>query len=226
MQTNYRALFEMIRAKCQRDQWYGPDALKPEQESQPRPDDPFVDDFAEEIVMLRTIEHVGFAFPPATEKQVQESETRLGFSLPPLLRSLFLHIANGGFGPGTGLPGVKDGYTGAYRQYDGSLWAYVAPTNTFSYATYQVQAMRSLAKGHRACMHVPSDEGLEHLLPLVDLECCQLIGVDSQERLFLTTPTEENTFYSLSQLPCSFEEWLWRWIRGERLLDWYREDAA
>lgn len=226
MPINYQALFETIRAKCQQEHWFGPDALKPAQAIQLQSNNPFIDEDVEETVALHHPERLSFAFPPATEEQVLVTETRLGFSLPPLLCGLYLHIANGGFGPGTGLPGVKDGYTGAYRQYDGSLWADVAPTNTFSYATYQVQATRSLARGYRAFMRVPSGEGLEHLLPLVDLGCCQLLSVDSQERLFLTAPTEDNAFYGLSQLPWSFEEWLWRWVRGERLLDWYHEDAT
>jgi hypothetical protein len=37
-------------------------------------------------------------FPPLTESDVQEAERRLGFSLPPLLRRLYLEISNGDFG--------------------------------------------------------------------------------------------------------------------------------
>nr|MBA2679119.1 hypothetical protein [Ktedonobacteraceae bacterium] len=42
------------------------------------------------------------AFPPATEQQILETEQHLGFPLPPLLRLLYIQIANGGFGPGHG----------------------------------------------------------------------------------------------------------------------------
>jgi len=50
------------------------------------------------------------AFPPATEQQLVETEQRLGFSLPPLLRLLYAQIANGGFGPGYGIVGASGGF--------------------------------------------------------------------------------------------------------------------
>jgi len=46
------------------------------------------------------------AFPTATEQPIRETEQQLGFPLPPLLRLLYTQIANGGFGPGTGLLGL------------------------------------------------------------------------------------------------------------------------
>ncbi|MEO9029376.1 MAG: hypothetical protein ABI413_11245 [Ktedonobacteraceae bacterium] len=50
--------------------------------------------------------------------------------------------------------------------------------------------------------------------------------MDSQERLFLTAPAESNAFYGLSQLPWTFDEWLWHWVHGEDLLDLHWQDAA
>jgi hypothetical protein len=51
----------------------------------------------------------------ASETQLQATEKLLGFPLPPLLRALYQHIANGGFGPSQGLLGAhgggdRDGY--------------------------------------------------------------------------------------------------------------------
>lgn len=226
MNTSYQALFEAIRARCQREQWFGPDALKPEQPASSHVDDPFVDEYAADSEVSDRPERFDFAFPPATEEQVQATETRLGFALPPLLRNLYLQVANGGFGPGTGFPGVKGGYQGLYHRYDGSLWAYKAPTTSFSYTIYQEQAARSAARGYLPHMRVPAGEGLEQLLPLGDLGCCQDIGVDGQERMFLMAPTENNDIYSLRQLPWTFETWLWRWVRGENLLNLHHKDAA
>jgi hypothetical protein len=51
----------------------------------------------------------GFAFPPATEEQLRQTEEMMGFPHPPLLRALYLHVANGGFGPEEGLIGVPGG---------------------------------------------------------------------------------------------------------------------
>jgi len=52
--------------------------------------------------------HVNYA--PATRKQVYRSETALGFSFPPLLRAIYLQIANGGVGPRRGIMGAKGGF--------------------------------------------------------------------------------------------------------------------
>jgi hypothetical protein len=48
------------------------------------------------------------------------------------------------------------------------------------------------------------------------MEAC----VDDKERMFIKSPTENNDFYSLEQSPWTFEEWLWRWVRDERLVTW------
>jgi hypothetical protein len=37
---------------------------------------------------------ITFAFPPATERQIEETEQQLGFPLPSLLRLLYIQIAN------------------------------------------------------------------------------------------------------------------------------------
>lgn len=49
-------------------------------------------------------------YPPASQAQVQASEQALGFALPSLLRACYLHVSNGGFGPGEGVMGVIGGF--------------------------------------------------------------------------------------------------------------------
>lgn len=49
-------------------------------------------------------------YPSATEEQLHTTEVALGFSLPPLLRAIYLQIANGGVGPGCGLMGAVGGF--------------------------------------------------------------------------------------------------------------------
>lgn len=46
----------------------------------------------------------------ADTEAIMHTERELGFRLPPLLRRLYMEIANGGFGPGAGLIGVEGGY--------------------------------------------------------------------------------------------------------------------
>src|SRR5260221_11519759 len=50
-------------------------------------------------------------FPPASEAQMRKTEQQLGFALPPLLRLLYTHVANGGFGPGYGMIGAIGGFS-------------------------------------------------------------------------------------------------------------------
>ncbi len=217
-------LFQAIREKCQQARWFGPDALMPAEDEIPPADDPFIDEYPTHHLAPDDPARSGFLFPPATDEQVRATEQRLGFALPVLLRQLYQQVANGGFGPGSGLRGVEGGYQGASLHQPSA--ASLAHRKGFSYATYQEQAARSAAQGLRAGMRVPAGQWLEHLLPLCDLGCCEAIGVDDQGRLFLLAPTESNAFSSLEQLPWTLEQWLWRWVRGERLLEGQQVGAA
>jgi hypothetical protein len=48
--------------------------------------------------------------PPATDAIILETETALGFQLPPLLKQIYTQIGNGGFGAGYGIIGAIGGY--------------------------------------------------------------------------------------------------------------------
>lgn len=50
--------------------------------------------------------------PVATAEAIAEAESVIGYSLPRLLRSLYLEVANGGFGPRYGILGVRGGVPG------------------------------------------------------------------------------------------------------------------
>jgi hypothetical protein len=79
------------------------------------------------------------SWPPATPEQVRDSERLLGFELPTVVRQLYTLVANGGFGPDSGLLGLVGGApdetgetaVGSYlrRREGGSDWwpEYVLP---------------------------------------------------------------------------------------------------
>jgi hypothetical protein len=50
------------------------------------------------------------ALRPAPADAVEEAENLIGYRLPPLLRRLYLEAGNGGFGPGYGILGLRDGH--------------------------------------------------------------------------------------------------------------------
>jgi SMI1 / KNR4 family (SUKH-1) len=51
-------------------------------------------------------------FPPVSEWDIEEAETQLQFSIPSLLKSVYVGVGNGGFGPGRGgsIIGLEGGY--------------------------------------------------------------------------------------------------------------------
>ncbi len=49
-------------------------------------------------------------YPPTSEEILAKAEANLGFAIPPLLRQIYAHAANGGFGPGYGIIGVEEGH--------------------------------------------------------------------------------------------------------------------
>ena len=70
----------------------------------------------------------------------------LGFALPQILRDLYLRVANGGFGPGTGLRRVEGGYKGAYHQ-SNDLPSAQGYSHLLSYTTYEASAVHTEAEG-------------------------------------------------------------------------------
>ena len=49
-----------------------------------------------------------FLAKPASTAVIAEAERKLGFELPPLLRTLYRKVANGGFGPAYGIIGLDE----------------------------------------------------------------------------------------------------------------------
>jgi SMI1-KNR4 cell-wall len=64
------------------------------------------------VVLDRIAAHTrAKALAVASQAAVGDAEAQLGFELPHLLKSIYLSLANGGFGPGYGLIGVAGGHS-------------------------------------------------------------------------------------------------------------------
>lgn len=63
----------------------------------------------EVVEAVRDLALAGGLPSPATPAAVREAERTIGFAVPPLLRRLYLVVANGGFGPDEGILGVRGG---------------------------------------------------------------------------------------------------------------------
>lgn len=190
MQSREDHLCEAIRKRCADRQWYGPEFRGPAWGYTIPRDNP-----------LRT----GFAFPPATEEQLRETEGILGFPLPPMLRTLYSQLANGGFGPAYGIRGVKGG----------------APEEAGTLATwYQIRAeMLTFFDLKEAEIRPGKNFSFDasswprSLLALCDLGCGNSIGLDSVSGLVLSIDLLDHGF-SLTSVGDSLEQWLQRWIEN------------
>src|SRR5579872_2241385 len=116
-EKNFPALCESIRAKCQRQNWYGPDLEFPGSLMENGNGTRFWYDRNGKQYAIRRDTDISllpfpsiFEYAPATEEQLHITEEILGFPLPPLLRTVYSQVANGGFGPGYGLLGAAGGY--------------------------------------------------------------------------------------------------------------------
>lgn len=163
-------------------------------------------------------QELSFAFPPVTEHQLKETEQQLGFSLPPLLRLLYIRIANGGFGPGYGITGVSGGYpfrdvllygdiAQAYHQaVDHESKHRQAVIDEFMALDPEEQKARKRSRKAFPLLWP------ERLLPL-----CQW-GCNVSTYIYADT---EQIFQGMSGphlfVAASLEEWLERWLAGEKL---------
>jgi|GEM_PF-2408307 len=96
-------LYDDVLQKCSQQRWFGTDSMLWLQQERERRGSSLPD------ITGCLEEH--FYYTPATEEQIQSIETALGFPLPLELRSLYQHVANGGFGPDNGFIGLTGGCT-------------------------------------------------------------------------------------------------------------------
>jgi hypothetical protein len=137
----------------------------------------------------------GFPRPPAaTAEAVRAVEEATGCPLPPLLRRLFLEVANGGFGPGHGgILGVP-GYQG------GCDWEDLLPV-------------------HRAFGSEPDSEVPRHMLWLCSWGCCtwSLVDCSSPEGVMWVWEPHSDGGRCTKSLFCQgifLSEWLAAWLEG------------
>ena len=67
-----------------------------------------------EILISRIRERVNsrtkaVPYPPVSRDKIEQAESQLGFSMPPLLNLCYQRIGNGGFGPNNGVIGLERG---------------------------------------------------------------------------------------------------------------------
>jgi hypothetical protein len=158
----------------------------------------------------------GFAFAPATDEQLQETEDILGFLLPSLLRLLYKELANGGFGPGAGLCGAVGG-SGTPGTRTVSGYQTMGDETIVKYHAHDLVPLLNLAKledrwvtdakGHRTLYH---EAGLwfRELIPLFDLGCQVIVCSNAVGSVFFRSPSEFNELMVLTDINQTLDVWL------------------
>lgn len=166
----------------------------------------------------------GFEFPPATEKQLQETEEVLEFPLPPLLRAIYAHVANGGFGPAYGITGASGGY---YFGEDGHYQTLAREPlpETFTGPILEEEIfslnLSEYERQHNDLLQIdlPPHTWPDHFFPICYLGCGMDAYLDGMSgRVYRVesgySQTEGITLF-LTRLDESLESWLESWMNGE-----------
>jgi hypothetical protein len=143
-------------------------------------------------------------WPPATEAQLDATEARLHFPLPPLLRALYAQVGNGGFGPGYGIIGAIGGAPHAGGWYDNIVGGYT--TNQHFVDLADVPAAR--VRGER--FELPPGTWPKYLLPLCYWGCNTEHAISAQTGEVFAV-VDGCCFANWAP---SLDDWLEAWLAG------------
>jgi hypothetical protein len=225
MDENSEALFQRIRARCRQQRWHGPDISNPfkiveraRKTSIPRQMGSFIftthstsfwyDRNGKQYAINEDTDldsfplQEEFEYPPATEEQIAITEAALGYSLPPLLRALYTHVANGGFGPGYGL--VTIGHSPGDDEQDGAWERDEKPIDLTTYASKH---------GSLDCVEVPFNMWPTNLFTLCHWGCAIFSYLDCASGRIFWEEAGEDAYIFCSQA-ASLYEWLDLWADG------------
>lgn len=103
-QADEQALLERVVAHCHNRKWfagqYAPEYRVTFYDADGRAH------WDNDMIYAAAHAEQGFLHAPVTEEVLQDTERRLGRTLPTILRMVYTTVANGGFGPGRGLVGL------------------------------------------------------------------------------------------------------------------------
>lgn len=199
----YIELCQRIREHCLYKNWYGPEGLKGHRGYH------YVDGILQHHTLTHN-PHIEFEFPPATEEQLQITEEALGFPLLPSLRAIYTLVANGGFGPGSGITGANGGF---FHGNDGRYKTIDMCTDTEKNVQYID------IEGNTQVIELPSNIRPAHFLHL----CYWGGGMDScidgkQNSVYLVVVSKfvsGNPILIYYRQEVSLEDWLTHWLNDE-----------
>ena len=215
--NSYGELFDLIREKCQRENWYGPDGDNIYQYGEKYRRRRWYDWERNFHVVDKENDPLrfGFEYPPATEEQLLATEKALGFPLPPALRALYLQVANGGFGPGYGIIGAKGGFPhtsdGRCRDIADGYHAGEHNIRYIDFATHE----KELAATRQ--VELPLGVYPDRFLFICYWGCGIGTDIDCNTGRIFQGQASRIGYYVLEYRASSLEEWLQQWLKGENL---------
>jgi hypothetical protein len=137
---------------------------------------------------------------PATAAELDAAESRLGFPLPPQVRRVYATIANGGFGPGSGLVGIGGGHPGFHS--GARTW----------FCDDKYTTLRSN----------PQIRWPPRVLPVCDWGCFIYCCIDASHPDAPMLRMLGDALYdapplAFTPMDCTFSQWLQAWVSGEDL---------
>jgi hypothetical protein len=208
-----------ILRHCRTVGWYGPEGENPALDSVQRRHTYDIVTGRHYVGILPDDRRLtGFAFPHATEAQLAATEQTLGFPLPPMLRTLYTLVANGGFGPGLGITGARGGYYFEYDR-DTTIDGYTDSDPVMRYFNLmEYEAAHGLARS----LVLPPQTWPAHFLQVTYWGCAEDTYIDaSSGRLYFTgcwnvvekEPGDDPDVYMhLLLQEESLEDWLETWL--------------
>ncbi len=221
--ADHLSLCERIHAYCHRRGWYGSDCDLLDRTLGIESTEVWRD--ADGMLHMRDVSaqialEYGFAYPPATDEQLATCAARLGFALPPVLRALYLQVANGGFGPGDGLIGVRGGHP-----WRGGDWPDKTIDETLSTGTWRLtpalaEALEQQPSAYLICPTTPDrwlvlcDWG-DSMASVWDSWTSYVFTSGVVDRLDTTSGQNREWAQGLQFQARSLEDWFERWLAGE-----------
>ena len=208
-------VIDRILEKCQEQKWYGGDMSNTAcyTERGERYETNYTAEGKQITKDNDPDEHprkTSFASAPASVEQLLATEQALGFPLPPLLRTLYAQMANGGFGPGYGLHGALGGFDEAGNLVDGYTF-HLTRSELIDLELY------APASSVHDPIDLPNTVWPRYLLYLCDWDCATTSCLDAATgRVYLCHPsrTESRSFTLVQEAP-SLWTWLELWLAGE-----------
>lgn len=214
---SYTTLLNRIRQRCRQQHWYGGDKNNTAHFSEEgHRYQRLIAPGGNEIVIDRDPnDHplkTNFAYPSAAEEQLLTEEETLGFPIPPLLRTLYSEIANGGFGPGYGLIGVTGGFCEAGSIADGYGF-HVKRSQLIQLEDYESDVKPGIS------LALSDTVWPRYLLYLCDWGFATTSCIDARSGyVFDIYPGERNGYYIIQLHTYSLKNWLELWLE-DRLQD-------